>query len=73
MAEWLVTFPASLSEAEQDAALHAAGAEAKKGVSRVPLGDEVAVTVTADDRTADALREAKDVIDVFPSSKMTPY
>ncbi len=73
MAEWLVTFPASLSEAEQDAALRSVGAEAKKGVSRVPLGDEVAVTVTADDRTAHALREAKQVIDVFPSSEMTPY
>ena len=73
MAEWLVTFRASLSEAEQDAALHAAGAETIKGVSRVPLGDEVAVQVTADEKTAKALREAKGVIDVFPSSEMTPY
>lgn len=73
MDHWLVTFSASLAEEARKTIIEEAGARALPEGPPVPLGDEVAVQVEADQKAVSALRARKEVIGVFPDSELTLY
>lgn len=73
MAQWLVTFHASLPEARRMDIIREAGAVALSAEPPVPLGDEIAVSVEAEEAAAATLRARDDVIAVFPNSDLTLY
>jgi hypothetical protein len=73
MANWLVCFPKEVAAPERDVILTITGITVLYGGEPVPLGEEVAVRVSADKGTVDALRENRQVRGIFPDSEPEPY
>jgi hypothetical protein len=73
MANWLICFSSDLAAQERAGILTTSGVVVLYGGETVPLGDEVAVRVSADRSVVEALRALRQVRGIYPDSEPEPY